>query len=509
LLPVAGPHGDLLIPVQRRGGVVDAATLGTVQPSGRAGPELAVRAGSRWLSFLAWSTPASAMFATGLVGVGAAGLWSEELATWEMTRLSWSRWWHQLPATDATPALYGAVVRVCTEIFGDSDVAMRGPSVVAMAAAVALVARAGTRVASARAGLMAGLIMAALPISTRYAQQACPYAFLVLVAAATTLFFVRMLDRPAVWGSVAYALCVAALGSLHLIGLLLLLGHGVVVLVRQPRLLRRWVLTVLAGLVLSLPVMIVDSGWSRPAPWGAPSGLDQVLDAGRPGGWLVVGAMLVLAAAGLSRERANVLSASIAIAPTVVIYAGWLVFRLWPSQFVLFVLAGWVVLAGVALARRGVAVTTVVAVATAGLCAHGLVGVRAPAAHPQDTKAVAALIARDYRPGDGIVYGVGDAGPGAVLRDVVLRYVPGDRQPTDLVIDRSAYEPIRTVDHDCPDIRACVGETKRVWVLSAGERSSALEGVDLPTTTVLELSFAVTATWHTTGLTVSLLARKE
>ena len=161
------------------------------------------------------------------------------------------------------------------------------------------------------------------------------------------------------------------------------------------------------------------------------------------------------------------------------------------------------------MARRGVVVTTVVAVATAGLCGYGLVGVRVPAAHPQDTKAVAALIARDYRPGDGIMYGVGDAGAGAVLRDVVLRYVPGDRQPTDLVIDRSAYEAIRTVDHDCPDIRACVGETERVWVLSAGERSSALEGVDLPTTTVLELSFAVTATWHTTGLTVSLLTRKE
>jgi mannosyltransferase len=59
-------------------------------------------------------------------------------------------------------------------LLGASDVMLRLPSVLAMAASAGLTARLGTRLASPRVGLLSGLLFAVLPTTSRYARRHVP-----------------------------------------------------------------------------------------------------------------------------------------------------------------------------------------------------------------------------------------------------------------------------------------------------------------------------------------------
>ena len=109
-------------------------------------------------------------------------------------------------------------------------VALRLPSVLAMAGAAGLTAVLGRRLFGAPAGLLAGLLFAVLPGTSRYAQEARPYALVTLFAVLAMVLLVRALDRPGRLRGSFYAAAVAGLGLAHLLALSLLAAHAVVVL---------------------------------------------------------------------------------------------------------------------------------------------------------------------------------------------------------------------------------------------------------------------------------------
>lgn len=121
---------------------------------------------------------------------------------------------------------------------------LRLTSVVAMATAVTLTAALGTRLLGRYGGLVAGVVMLALPATSRYGHDLRPYALSVLLAVAVAWSWSGSLDR---WSRrAALAALVAALGLVQPYGLLLV----PVLLVTSallPRLDRRSELTVLAG----------------------------------------------------------------------------------------------------------------------------------------------------------------------------------------------------------------------------------------------------------------------
>jgi mannosyltransferase len=87
-------------------------------------------------------------------------------------------------------------------VFGRSEVALRVPSLIAMCLAVGLTAALGRRLAQASGlpgapvvGLLAGLLLAALPVTTRYAQEGRPYALTVLFAVLATYLLVVAVAR--------------------------------------------------------------------------------------------------------------------------------------------------------------------------------------------------------------------------------------------------------------------------------------------------------------------------
>ncbi|WP_460846142.1 glycosyltransferase family 39 protein [Phytohabitans suffuscus] len=517
-LPVATPNGEVHIPLPRRVGLetppdppaADATILLPKSPSQEDAERKLRRAA--WERRIAWGAPALVTLVLSVIGLTGPGLWADELATWGITTVSWAELWRQLDGTDATIGPYYVLIRVWTTVFGDSDLSLRLPSVLAMAGTAAIVGLIGIRLGSARIGLLAGLTFAILPITTRYGQEARPYAFAVLAAAVATLLLLRMMEGFTLGIALAYAAAVMVLGAMHIVSLLMLAAHGLAVAIHRRKLLWRWTPSALAGLIPLIPLILIGRRQQgTQISWIPLTDLHQLEAFGTDffGGALVGGAVIALGAAAVSRERGPVVAASLAAVPAAMLMLLGSVTHIWLQRYVLYTIVGWAVLVGLLLARRGRLAAVVTLATLAVLALPGQAEVRKPEYRYQDTKAVVALIERDFQPGDGIVYGLKDRGPGALNRDIVAHYLPANRRPTDLLMDR----PMRTdgwmVSSEHQDVAARLGETRRVWVLRLGEYGDPLDDLDGSKKDVLKERYDVADSWWTTGYTVALLTRKD
>ncbi|MCW3814861.1 glycosyltransferase family 39 protein [Micromonospora sp. DR5-3] len=179
--------------------------------------------------------PALLTLAVTLAGIGHAQPWRDELATWSAATRPVGDLARLAGTIDAATGPYYLLMHGWTALAGASPTALRLPSALAMAGAAALTARLGERLLTARVGLLAGLLFAVLPSTSRYGQEARPYALASFLAALGTLLLVEALRRPTWRRWTGYALAVAALGLTHLIALTLLAAHGLVVLLAAGR----------------------------------------------------------------------------------------------------------------------------------------------------------------------------------------------------------------------------------------------------------------------------------
>ena len=98
--------------------------------------------------------------------------------------------------TGADHWLYYATLKGWTAIVGDSEAAMRVPSVLAAGLAAAALVVLGRRLLGPVPGALAGLLLASNPFFVTWAQQARGYTLLVLFVILATLALERALDRP-------------------------------------------------------------------------------------------------------------------------------------------------------------------------------------------------------------------------------------------------------------------------------------------------------------------------
>ena len=176
-------------------------------------------------AYLTWAAPAVVTAALGLFEIGVPQLWRDELASWSAASRTLPQLWAMLHNIDAVLGIYYFGLHVWMAVFGESATAMRLPSVIAMAAAAAVVALIGRRLGGNLAGLASGLVFALIPSVSRYAQEARPYAFAMFFAALATLMFLRAMERPG-WSRWAiYAVVLAAAGAANLIAVIVAAGH--------------------------------------------------------------------------------------------------------------------------------------------------------------------------------------------------------------------------------------------------------------------------------------------
>ena len=343
-----------------------------------------------------WAVPGLVTLAITLVGLGHAQPWRDELATWSAATRPLPDLVRLARTIDAATGPYYLLMHGWTAVAGTSPTALRLPSALAMAAAAALTARLGARLAGDRAGLLAGLLFAVLPATSRYGQEARPYALATLLAVLATLLLVDALRRPSRRRWAGYAVAVAPLGLLHLIALTVLAAHAVAVLLTaargpaaaglgpadQPRpdaldapppgdpgaahlagraapapgrrVLAWWLLALLPAVALVTPLASTARGQrGRQLDWVDPARLPDLVSL--PGGLaqsgVVGGFLLGLAALGAVRlGRRALLPGAAALLPVLLLFTAGTLVPLWVTRYLLFVVPFGCLLAGAALA---------------------------------------------------------------------------------------------------------------------------------------------------------------
>ncbi|MGC4803561.1 glycosyltransferase family 39 protein [Micromonospora sp. DT233] len=529
------------------------------QPPGRLGP---VWLGPGWLGPV-WFWPTLATLAIGGVGLGSAQPWRDELATWSAATRPLGALARMAGVIDAASWPYYLLMHGWVRAFGDSPAALRLPSTLAMAATAGLTAVLGARLLGPRAGLLGGLLFAVLPGTSRYAQEARPYAFVALFAVLATLLLVRALDRPGRRRSAGYAAAVVALGLAHLVALVLLAAHATAVLAADRRADRRretppgrsdasrravrgrplwarplsgrplwaWLAAVLAALVVLAPLALLALGqrgrqldWVDPA---RPADLIALPGALAQSG-TVGGLLLGLAALGAARARRRaLLPAACAALPVLLVFLAGLAGPLWVPRYLFFTVPFACVLAGAALAGTDPAArppgTGAGTEKTAGVplpaalavvLLAGLFGLPDQAAlrHSHewprgaliDYAGAARVIGEQSRSGDAIVFSPRD---GWLFLDLGLRYHLGDGEPRDVLVVRGQDARGDYWVDECPRPAECLAGTRRVWLVVAGRRADPVEAVPGATGRALRDGFTVERVTPRPGLTVALLTR--
>lgn len=120
-------------------------------------------------------------------------------------------------APQAWKSLYYPLAHASEVLFGFSEVSYRIPSALAMAAALALIARLASRLIHPGAGWFAVFACVALPGINYHAADARPYALGILVAAASFTFLVQWLDAGGWISGMCFVFFAALLWRVHLL----------------------------------------------------------------------------------------------------------------------------------------------------------------------------------------------------------------------------------------------------------------------------------------------------
>jgi 4-amino-4-deoxy-L-arabinose transferase-like glycosyltransferase len=162
-----------------------------------------------------------------LVGVAVAlrllagrSLWLDEATSWYETQLPFHRMLEVLGNTDVHPPGYFAVLWATVRALGDSELALRLPSLIAATALVPMLFVAGRAMYDRETGLVAATFGAVAPIVVWYSQEARMYAQLMLLGVVAIWALYRALEtrRARYW--LAYALAGAAMAWTHYFSLL-------------------------------------------------------------------------------------------------------------------------------------------------------------------------------------------------------------------------------------------------------------------------------------------------
>lgn len=454
------------------------------------------------------------MFAVGLVvygwRVGAPSPWRDEGATIEICRRPLGEILAVTRTIDLVHLAYYLIARLVLTLH-DSVTTLRLVSVVAMAAAAALLVRVGARLGDPLTGGLAGLLLVASPLASRWAQDARPFALVTLAAVASTLVLVSCPDVAADagpprarWRWWGYGLSLLVLGVLNVLALLLVVAHGLFVVLTRPRpVRRRWAVATAGGLAAVGPFVALTFGQRAQVDWittPAPSDLVVPFAAGFGSRYvlLAVAGLTALAGALVLRARhrrapfvvpLGVLAPAWAVAPPVVLWGVSQVDPLWDAHYVLFALPGLAL--GTALVLRllaGAGRAVVRGRHTQGSARAGLTGSRlrqglvvggltgvlclagipaqasyrdVAAGHGEDLRGVAAFLGRQAQPGDAVLYAP------YKLRVIGNVYPDLTRGLADVALARTPSESatIHGVDVTAAELPARIRGHRRVWLV--------------------------------------------
>ena len=441
------------------------------------------------------AVPAALMFGVGLVGAGRPTLSWDEVTTADIARRSVGEIWHLLGNVDAVFGPYYFFMHAWTRLVGTTEVDLRLPSIIAMAAAVGAAGELGRRLFTPLVGLLAGLFLCLIPNSSRYAAEARPYAFTCLLSVVAVLLLGTALERGRTRTWIGYSAVVVLLGLSHLVALTTLAAHATMAASYRGsrRAVVSWAIAVASAAAVLLPVawlgthqQDVQLAWVDPLTRGRLYRGPGDIVGSDIAAWLLIG-LAVLARWRPAHRLIDL--AVLALAPlAAVAVASIFLTPLWVARYLLVVLAPAAILAAVAVVAADIPRWRTGVRARAGpvLRVLGILLLLAATAYPghrtvrgttakngPDYRGIAKVIDSHQRPGDGIVYEVRSRALRAGM-EYYLRQYPA--RPRDVLQRRPAAEAGQLRADEYPDATAHVTGLDRVWLIVSDHRNDPTTG---------------------------------
>jgi mannosyltransferase len=461
-------------------------------------------------------------------GLGRLSLWRDEAYTLDAIHRPLAQIFAMAGHIDAVITPYYLLMHAWIAAAGTSATALRLPSVLAMAVAAVVTTVIGRRLAStaqlpapATTGVLAGLLFAAAPQVTRYAQDARPYGLVTMCAAIATWLLLRALaDGRWRWWA-GYGVAIAATGLFNVLALLLA-AHGTTVWIARTRqratippaatapsgaaggnpadretatpfpvLPSRWLTAAGAATVVLIPLMVAGYGQRRQISWlprprlGAVAHLVLSFAGSRPLVPLV--ALLVVAGVTTSvadRRRVTVDMVTVAAPwlalPVLILLAAAQVHPVYDFRYLVYCLPALALLvaAGLAAVTRLAMPTplgkaawlpaALIMILLAALVLGPQRLARLPSARPDNLRRVAAIVAAYGRPGDAVLYVPSNR------RAYSLAYPAPFRRLRDIALAKSPVAAANLIGTQVPPatLRSRFTTVARVWVI--GQRSLRL-----------------------------------
>jgi uncharacterized membrane protein len=166
------------------------------------------------------------------------GIWLDEAISIHQAKLSLEGLFRNLYNGDRQPPLYHLTLWLTIRLFGDSEFAVRLPSLLAGTLVIPVLYELGRELYDRLTGLIAAGFAAVSPMLIWYSQEVRMYEFVALFGLLALLTQLRAIRRPTMLNWAAYILATAALLWSHYFGLLLIAVQQVVfvaVLVHKQR----------------------------------------------------------------------------------------------------------------------------------------------------------------------------------------------------------------------------------------------------------------------------------
>jgi mannosyltransferase len=445
--------------------------------------------------------------------------WRDEGATLSAVTRPAGDLLRMLGHADAVHGVYYLMVWAVVRIFGTAELVTRLPSAVAMAVTAIAVAGIGRRLISRRAGLLAGLVFAALPEVSRYGQEARSYATVSALAAVASYLLVRVLNEagpgtgesPAPGGAdgpgrpperrrwlIGYGAAVAVLGVVNIFGLVIIPAHGLTVLLASRRaraagpgsggvpgarasgrgLRRGWLAAIAAAVAVASPVLVYAWQQQGAQEWLKPPSLSMLAKLpnliGSP---FLAGALLLVIIGGVATSRAAGRTAAdwparlpalclpwLLMPPAILILLSF-IHPVYTLRYVLYCLPAVAVLAGAGLAALGWRTGLVALAVVVGIAVPGQLNARRPAAHGDNIRQADRIIAENRRPGDAVLYTGRDA------RYMAAAYPFGLKELRNVALKRTktASATLAGTYLHGPHLRhRLMTRVQRLWVVSVG-----------------------------------------
>ncbi|MFE5122485.1 glycosyltransferase family 39 protein [Streptomyces sp. NPDC056669] len=355
--------------------------------------------------------PAGLALALGLWGIRREhSMWRDESTTYQVAHRSVGEIGHLLGNADVAHGLYYLLMHAVFALWDGGLLALRLPSVVAMAATAAGVGLLGHRLAGPRAGLVAGLVFPLAPAVQRYAQEGRSYALVSAAVVAATHLLLSAVARPRKRSWAGYAAVASLACLLHEFAILAVAAHGVALYRARVGARSGWAWGQAASVVAVVlaPLVIVSQQQAVLVGWISAPGPPELLGFGALALTGLVCARGPLPARGPVPLRD--LALALLILPPAALMAVSYLHPLYVDRYVLYAHVGLALLIGARLdaLSRTVAVPRALAgglavAAVAALLPYSL-HLRTPGSRLDNTLAAARAVRELGRPGDGVLF---------------------------------------------------------------------------------------------------------